>query len=144
MEQTMYTKNGKEFKVPANIVPAAQWWANAIRSPKFNNGDTSRNGDIGAMLASLLNAGTPVTVAQADAFELALVEILMEDVQTYPRFSLYVDYGPDETLATAARNAGITSTRCFPWKTSMHISEDRVEVSEGYGAPREIIWQKDK
>lgn len=145
MNQTTYNKSGNEIiVVPGHIAAAAEWWANSITNPTHDNGDKSRNGDIGSLLAMLLCSGNPVTKEQAEAFKLALIESLMEVMKDRPYFSIYVDYHPDRILAEAAREAGITSTQCFSWKTSMDISEDKVEVSEGYGAPRKVIWTKEQ
>ncbi len=144
MENTKCNKNGTEIiVVPGNIAAAAEWWSKAIYSPTFDNGDKSRNGDMASLLATLLSASDPVTKDQAEAFKLALTELLMEKMQTCLSFSIYVDYHPDQILVDAATRAGIRNTRCFPWKTYMSINSDRVEVSAGYGKPYETIWTKD-
>lgn len=144
MGNSKYIKNGSEIiVVPGHIAAAAEWWANSITAPTHDNGDTTRNGEVGSFLAMLLCAGNPVTKEQAEAFKLALIESLMEVMKDRSYFSIHVDYHPDRILAEAAREAGITSTQCFSWKTSMNISEDKVEVSEGYAAPRKVIWTKE-
>lgn len=144
MENTMYIKNGTEIiTVPGNVGAAVGWWADAIYSPTFDNGDKSRTGDMASLLATLLSASDPVTKDQAEAFKLALAELLMEKMKTQFSFDIYVDYHPDRILVDAATRAGIRNTSCFPWKTYMSITPERVEVRAGYGKPYETIWTKD-
>lgn len=127
--------------IPEYATVAAKWWAKAITRPKFDNGDKSRTGDIASMLAMLRSSHDPVTKDQADAFEQALTEAICAEIAKYGSCYLNVDYHPDRILWEAAKEAGITSDSCFPWKTGMHISKDYVSVSAGYAAPNEKLWE---
>ena len=138
------TENAKQItNVPGYIAAAAEWWANAIYRPKFDNGDKSQTGDIATMLATMLNAKAPVTKEGAEAFKLALTELLMEEMEGCNYYSINVDYHPDPILFEAARIAKLPNTNCFPWKTQMHVEKNKVTVSAGYGTPCKVIWTED-
>lgn len=123
------------FKLSAEqIQKATQWWTEAIKKPRFDNGDSSRQGGMAMLLAMLLaDEVAPDTEDNYEAFRAALEAELKSDAFN-PYWGLDVDYGPDRTLAAAANASGI-NTSLFPWKTHMWFKETgEVQVSAGYGA----------
>lgn len=122
----------------------AQWWAEQLGAPTFNNGD-----GLTSLLASALNGNPgPLSPAQVDLFvedlavrvndSLAVRESYNEGL---PRVPLGTDYHPDRELAEAAEGAGIPASR-FPWKTMTWTTPDYVTVSLGYGAPTTLTWSR--
>ena len=125
---------------PAAIA-AAQWWAEAIKAPRFDNGDP--NGMAG-MLATLVAARSPEPTEQTSTdFTTALATLIDGRLSRYPSLTVGVDYGPDAILYDAAVAAGISGSR-FPWKTVMWIELDHVTVSAGYGAAARLVWASDE
>lgn len=130
---------------------AVDWWGEAIRQAKFDNGDPSLAGGMTTMLANMLSRQHPVTDEQVEAFKVALapcIDKMLDGADPEdPSFGSYsrtlgVDYGPDRALATAAKECGIDYSR-FPCKTVMWINPGHVSVSHGYGAPVEDVFGKD-
>jgi len=132
---------------------AASWWRKKIEGPgylsKFDNGDTSRDGEFGRVLASLATLKTPQPASeQFDRFEQVLTEAIHTRLLREPKpaepddLVLDVDYGPNRLLGEAAREAGVGG---FPWKTTMWVCwaadpmECYVEVRAGYGRPTERL-----
>jgi len=127
------------------IKKAADWWTNAITSPKFGGLnreerlDSANDGyQIAEALATVVSKHK--TDEQLEAFGIALSDILRSDEFQYGH-GLHVDYRPDRTLHEAAKKAGIdVSTSAFPWKTNMWFHCDgSVRVRVGYGAIIEEI-----
>lgn len=96
---------------------AADWWAEALCAPKFDNGDNARPGGfISGMAASLI---APVTEHQRAVFRDALVSILTGATEHILGFrGLGVDYDPDEWLSPAMDLARISHFNA-PWKTKL-------------------------
>ena len=119
---------------------AASWWARQLRddNPDVDNGDLMQSA-LGSL--NRKNALDGVTPEQVTEFEENLVKTLLdEEIRGMDRY-IACDYGPPAILAEAAEDAGIESVgSVFPWKTGMWIEENRVLVSEGYGADREEIY----
>lgn len=128
----------------AAAVAAANWWAEAIGSPTFDNGDA-----MSSMLGSMVGSRAPV--GDSAGFAEALVAKVDErlgvmagwDGVDEPYLTLSVDYGPEQILAEAAQAAGV-GLRRFPWKTSMWIYSDHVTVSAGYQAQTVLVWASDE
>ena len=127
------------------IEKAIEWWANAIVRPVFDGLSNKERQDPrneGYQMAEMLATVThkEPTSEQLEAFKVALRNNL-EDDDYIPQRGLHVDYGPDLTLGSAAKDAGINvSTTRFPWKTNMWFYGDgRVGVSAGYRAPTEYL-----
>lgn len=127
---------------------AAQWWADRLVNPKFDNlgstrgqnAEETRVNDFASMLAMVNAERSQVNQERLDAFKQAVVEA----VNSAEWFDgcLYVDYGPDRLLSEAAAKAGIDSSR-FPWKSGTWMQDGQVTAACGYGAPREIIFPKE-
>ena len=119
---------------------AADWWADAVGAPTFDNGDRSAGSGLVAVMAHMVAAQSPVDTTSATRFR----DLLEQRIQTgldrggYG-VTLGVDYGPDRDLGDAAQAAGVSSSR-FPWKTNMWVHTDHVTVSAGYGAGQRLIW----
>lgn len=116
---------------------AAQWWADQIAAPKFDNGDDSNAGGMAMALAMM--AHNPVESDSVEEFKNEL-EALIIDRQ--PR-GIHVDYGPDAILSDAAKMAGMVDGGIvqFPWKTNMWLRDGGIEVSCGYGSPNKTLLE---
>jgi len=117
------------------LAVAAKWWASALMSPSFDNGDAFQSG-----LATSLK-GPGLTQDDAHLFEAALVAELSKEEHAGPlkeeHLVLSTDYGPDDVLYRAYVTAlGREPARhSFPWKTAMRFRAGGVCVSVGRGAP---------
>lgn len=115
----------------------AQWWAEQLGSPRFDNGDA-----MSSMLYTLAvdTSGGP-TEEQTTKFVERLTDFIDGELKHRPQYGvmLGVDYGPDHELAEAAEVAGIPIGR-FPWKTRTHATADYVTVALGYGSPHSLLW----
>lgn len=106
---------------------AARWWADKLSSGT----------------AMLRRRFTP---AQADRFAAALAELIdqrlgREIPQQGCAVTIDCDYRLHPLLADAARLAGLlVSMYDLPMRAYMWINPGRVTVSEGYGAPEEVVW----
>ena len=121
---------------------AAKWWADKIRNVglgNFNNGNTGSSGGIAMAMASMIALKKQSSSEAIDLFEEKLAETIKESVEKCGPMTLSVDYDPDCVLSSHAEEAGV-SLNAFPWKTMMWISEDKVSVSCGYGAPSKVIF----
>ena len=126
------------------IEKAVDWWANAIRQPRFDGLSDTERADpandgyqMAEMMATL--AVKPKTEEQMDAFKKALRDELLSS-EYNPGRGLRVDYGPCIVLHNAAEKAGIGGGIIFPWKTDMYFRDDgSVRVSAGYGSPMERL-----
>lgn len=127
-----------EVQYPENVRAAVDWWANAIQSPKFDNGD-SMNSFITMMLYSSQKG---ISEEDLITFKDTLALDIIAELQRDGRCVLSVDYHPCAILANAGSKIGLNDMTSFPWKTWMNITEQEVEVSEGYGAPMKTIWSK--
>ena len=125
------------------IKEAVNWWIEKIDNPNsFDNGDSSKEGQMANMLAILLAAKTKnkIEKEQIEIFRDSLTEKLENTMNLYGECKLYTDYEPMWELQEAAQLAQIDDS-VFPWKTKMKISKDKIEVSEGYGKPYETIYK---
>ena len=126
-----------DTEYPAYIKAAIDWWANAIISPKFDNGE-----ELPALLAFLMaGAAKEYTPAEIKTFKEALAKGIMDEMSMSGRCDLDVDYHPCQVLANAGNLIGVPDMTGYPCKTSMYISEKEVSVCAGYGAPRKVIWK---
>lgn len=97
------------------IEKAAEWWAKAIRNPKFDMGDNSPTGGMATMLMLLLSSKNEPAEDRYEEFKQELASLL-RDPSFHATRGLDVDYHPDSTLQQAADNANVDSSR-FPIKT---------------------------
>lgn len=109
---------------------AAKWWREALDSG--NKGDAQLDG---MHQVFFLSRDTGAAGGDLDAFETALEKAVDDVLAERSSVSLSVDYHPDRILSDAAEVAGL-NIPMFGWpsKTSMQVSDDKVSVSNGYGA----------
>lgn len=124
---------------PRAIKLAVELWKKLLIDRKYDNmGDTGTPDERSQMgmaskLASLIPANNTRDILEA--FGDALTRILTDDprsCQCGTTMTLGVDYGPDSTLARAAKEVGLQME--WPWKTVMWIRDDCVQLKSGYGA----------
>lgn len=129
-----------DSQYPEYVRAAVDWWGNAVQSPKFDNG-----GDMNPFLMMMLSGNrSGHSEEEMKIFKDSLAKDILVELQKYGRCSLSVDYHPCEILSRAGEKIGLDDMTSFPWKTWMNISDEIVEVSEGYGAPRKTIWSSEK
>lgn len=126
-----------DFKYPEYVNAAIDWWANAIISPKFDNGEELPD------FLSFLMAGfaKEYTAEEIKTFKEALAKGIMDEMSKFGTCTLSVDYHPCMILADAGNLIGVNDLTGYPCKTSMSISEKEVCVWAGYAANGEIIWK---
>ena len=118
------------------IETAVTWWIEALKYPKFDNGDDSDIGMHTMMLATI--ASPKVDESQVIDFGNSLQKSLSEADDFF--LGIGVDYNPDRILSLALEAGEIkASITSLPWKTYMTFNNDGVQVSCGYGAPREDL-----
>lgn len=129
-----------DFQCPENVRAAVDWWANAIQSPKFDDGCTHPL----LMTTLYVNRGG-YSKEDIKVFKRSLAQDILIELQQYGRCLLSVDYHPCEILSRAGEKIGLNDTPSYyPWKTRMIISENAVEVSEGYGSPKKTVWSSEE
>lgn len=123
---------------------AALWWVRTLMNPKLDNGTSGLNPNFDALVQHIEEGPHPHSEELAE-FGRLLAEELEHQLEN-PRgyvpvygIALSVDYHPDDTLAECAFHAGLPRIH-WPWKTTMHVRPDAVEVSYGYGAQMVQIW----
>jgi len=128
------------------IERAAEIWANSMFKPFHDNGDTSRNGAVGMVLANTNAQNTMDSMADGELkqkianFRCILIrnlkanydESLIDESKWFDSY-LNTDYGPGQTLAIAAKEAEIPDN-LFSIKSTVAIHDDCVRTSFGYGA----------
>lgn len=121
---------------------AAKWWADKIRNVgpgNFDNGDSSSQGGMAIMMASMLAMKTAPSSESIDLFEERLAETIKEKVENGGSITLSVDYHPDYILSSIANETGVSASG-FPWKTTMWVKSNHVSVSTGFAAPAKTIF----
>lgn len=129
----------EEYKPNMIVVDrAVVLWKDMLAAPKYDNGDDSPTGGLAFVMMAMMPKNNIPEVL--DAFGKALREKLVTP-QHYEShgskwssyvMSLDVDYWPCKELSEAAQSAGLEMQ--FPIKTHMHLYDDRLSVSCGYGA----------
>lgn len=123
------------------IIRAAALWCRALRSPKFDNGDTSTNGFYAHVLSSVKIARDRRKIDDMDVrinkFKFFLVKELIRERNSGLNFTnwLDTDYGPCEKLADAAEKADIPMSQ-FSCKSFVMMHPDKVTCSFGYRAKK--------
>ena len=124
---------------------AAKWWADKLRNigpASFNNGDDSAAGGMVSAMATILAVEEKPAGNAADEFEKRLAEAIKEKMEGITYMRLSCDYNPCRMLYDIASEFNISAS-CFPWKTTMEITPERVNVSCGYGARFKTIYLKE-
>ena len=125
-------------------IEAAKWWAQrACGLARHDNGDRGMTSLFAGMLADTMSK--TVDIDRLEKFTQELAERIESelDIRQVRYVSLDCDYAPCDILSSAAKACDIPLAN-FPWKTNMHVDDDRKEihVSEGYGAPWELIYKE--
>lgn len=120
---------------------AANWWAEKIGGNTIHDtGDDS----LGSVLAELL-ADSMIenpSVEQLESYRAFLTKEILKVLEKRGSMFLSCDYFPDGVLIEAAKASGIELAN-YPWKTNMMIDDNKIRVSEGYGAPYALIYDED-
>lgn len=127
-------------EIPNKIISrAVEMWCRKLYTPVFDNGDSSSNGGVGQMLATMIIQSDKEEIDDMDRRVDEFREILTSDLIArrdgdgyFPHW-VDVDYHPCEVLANAADKAGIPHSQ-FSCKSSISIYPDKISVSFGYGA----------
>ena len=126
-----------DVKYPDYVKAAVDWWANAILSPKLDNGE-----EMPAMLTRLISGSAKsYTEEQIKLFKDTLAEGIMEKMKERSVCEISVDYHPCLILAEAGQKIGVPDMLGYPWKTDMQIQENHVKVA-GYGESYKTIWSR--
>lgn len=116
---------------------AAKWWTKAIANPtpnSFCNGDRKSNESFMIMMMGHMRAiKNAATKEQLEQFCSLLSQRIEDELSKNQRVDLDCDYGPDCILGETAEEVGIDLC-LFPFKRIMHITNDSVEVKDGYDA----------
>lgn len=124
-----------EVRQATNV--AAKWWTNAIANPTLNsfcNGDRKSNESFMMMMVGHMNAmQNAASEEQLEKFCNLLAQRLEDEFAKTSRIELECDYGPDCILGETAEEVGINLC-LFPFKRRMHVTNDLVEVKDGYDA----------
>lgn len=124
-------------KYPDYVKAAVDWWANAILSPKLDNGE-----ELPAMLTSLISGSAKsYTEEQIKLFKDTLAEGIMEKMKERSVCEISVDYHPCLILAEAGEKIGVPNMTGYPWKTDMRVEENLVRVA-GYGEGYKTVWSR--
>lgn len=91
------------------------------------------------IMATMIAIDKAPSSSSVEQFEEKLAEKIKEIVEQKGQLSLDCHYGPDMILGSIARETEI-DPMSFPWKTNMHITPDKVQVSFGYGVGYETIF----
>lgn len=124
---------------------AGLWWAEALRWPKHDNGDSSDHGAMSQLMANMIamKYDDQLTEPALDRFSGELAKLVNDLLTQTDQALLDVDYDPCRLLVEASEAAGLELiSYCWPWKTVMWIAPDSVKVCHGYGAPVQTIWQR--
>lgn len=117
----------------------AKWWSEQIAEPTTQDaGDAMIN----AFASMASRSALRPTRDQLDVFEVALADLIAEQLHLFSHVSVYVDYGPDGYLTQACEKAGIDpGSSIFPIKTASYSTLSTVEASRGYRAPKQTVWR---
>lgn len=118
---------------------AANWWAEQIKAPIYDNGDDSLNGFIA--MEMLRESKIKATEEQAKEFKLKLKEYIENEIKKHSYFCIGVDYGPQIDMGNIAEDCGI-NLLAFPIKTNMWIltEEQTIKVRLGYSGEIEYLY----
>lgn len=116
---------------------AAKWWTKAIANPtpnSFCNGDRKSNESFMIMMMGHMRAmQNAASEEQLEKFCNLLAQRIEDELATTSRVELDCDYDPCCILGETAEEVGIDLC-LFPFKRRMHVTNDSVEVKDGYDA----------
>ena len=131
---TQAVEIGEQY--PKYVKVAVDWWANAIVSPKFDNGEA-----IPPFLILPMSSVKEYSQEEIKIFKEALAKEIVKEMNEGGDYcNISVDYHPCRVLAKAGELIGVNDMMGYPCKTRMEISKQEVSVSAGYGASWETLW----
>jgi hypothetical protein len=119
------------------------FWAEALKKPRYDNGDDSNSGAMLQLLCMQLRSTQPEpTDEQWAQFVENVAAFVNARLSSVRHVETCVDYDPDYALAAAAEDAGIKMAgKSWPCKTHADVGGDRVvEVRFGYTADWVEVW----
>ena len=117
---------------------AADWWADFISNPKLEGYDNTIQGMMANAIATTIKEFAPVpTDEQLECFKTTLQNQIRMDLLSYGQCRIGDDYNSEKKLIDASKKSKINSY--FPWKTTMIVYTDEVEVNTPNG--KEVIYQ---
>ena len=125
---------------------AAKWWGDTLRNivpSHFYNGDESRRGQMERFFAVIAARKEIKDSKTIDSFEKKLAEAIKERVDKEGMLVVSVEFVPNHFLGEIAEETGINK-HCFPWKTTMTITKEKIELQSGYYATIETIFEDKK
>ena len=134
-----------EKNVDKDLVKAAVgYWSGFLKDPlsfELDNGEPSQH----AMLNMLRMAAVkPFDSERIKIFEEQLTKDITQKLENSDSCNLSVDYHPDSVLGScldlAFGEKGYISMQVFPCKTTMWITKDNIQYSQGYRKPVEILY----
>lgn len=107
---------GNGQKYPEYVQAAVNWWANAIMSPNFDNGESLPS------FLSMMMASSAQEYSQDDikVFKEAIARGFLNEISERGHCTIDVDYHPCKILADAGDCIGV-SRFDYPCKTIMNI-----------------------
>lgn len=126
-----------DTEYPDYVNAAIDWWANAIMSPKFDDGTVLPS----VLTFTMSRITREYTLAEIKTFKEALAREIMDVMSKSVYCLLSVKYTPNKVLASAGNLIGIDSMIGYPCLTDMFVTNKEVSVRAGYGAPRDVIWR---
>jgi hypothetical protein len=131
----------EKYLTKESIEKAVDWWVDKLRSPVFDNGDSSFTGFMTRNMAQSAVVNKSLSKDQLDMFKNELMSLLSD--YKYKHLALGCDYGPGRYLHEAGVKAGIPR-EFFSWKTCVVVnledSGDSVAMSKvGYGSEFKVI-----
>lgn len=117
---------------------AANWWAEKMQLPLNQDNGTQNEPEGGMMFMLMLmnmvgkNAQSSLSEQKIINFKINLMNYLIDEPNdSYHKWSLGVDYHPDEPLADAAEKSGI-DVGCMPCKSHMRIDRKTFVVTASF------------
>lgn len=120
---------------------AAKWWADKLRGGTVQNNGESMQSLMMTLFAMSVRKSDKY-YAEVDKFEKELINIINESLKSSNYAYLSVDYDAEGLLLDAIFNIDIDTKFLFPVKTSMRVTKEDIQVSEGYQAPYKQIYPK--
>jgi len=124
-------------------IVAAKWWTEKIRHPNLNsycNGDrTSDSSFLTMMMMHTYAMDHEATEEQLDMFCEALSKRINIALDKGQEINIECNYGPCNILGVIADSLNI-DIHLFPFKRTMWITSDSVEVKDGCDASVETIY----
>lgn len=120
------------------VTIASNWWTEVIKDAKLDSGATGYEGAMSTILGNMLKE--QISDTKQLKFKNLLREYIIKNYEENfiksngtRSIILSCDYGPDANLAKIAEQCSISENN-FPWKTTMWIGPDYIQVKYGYSS----------